>query len=214
MSPSRVAWAGWIGVALFVGTTILGGCQWSGYSHVANYISESLAAGTPHGAVLRWLGVVPAGVLFAAFAWGALRLVPPSPAARIGLHVLAVAYGLGTVVCAVFPCDFGCGRFSATVSVTQVIHNLAGLVTYLTVPAAILVLGVAARHWPDGRRVAAAGLGCGAVAAVGALLFLANYESPVAGLLQRLTEGAILVWIAFAAAWLHRLPAPSAPVRV
>lgn len=203
MSRSSVYWAGICGGGLFVAACVLGAQPFGGYSHVSNYISETYAVGTPHGKLLRFLGYIPAGLLLAAFARGARSLVPPSMGARAGFLCLGLFYGLGTVVCSLFPCDPGCGRLSSgNTSASQLIHNLAGLLTYLTVPLALIVLGLAARKWPGGKNVAAAGLVCGAVAVAGATLFLGNPASPVAGLVQRVTESAVLGWIVICARYL------------
>lgn len=77
--------------------------------------------------------------------------------------------------------------------------------TYLTVPFALSALGIAARNWPGGKNVAAAGLICGLIAVVGATLFLGNPASPVAGLIQRLTESAVLGWIVICVCYLKHL---------
>jgi Protein of unknown function (DUF998) len=197
-------WTGITGVSLFILTCVLGGWQFDDYSHIAQYISETYATGTPHGPLLRFLGFIPSGLLLALFAWGAHRLLPPSGAARAGFLGLGLCYGLGTVVCSLFPCDPGCGRLSpSNASPSQLIHNLAGLLTYLTVPLALIALGVAARKWPGGRFVSLAGIVCGVTAVVGALLFLGDPTSTVAGLIQRLTESAILAWIVICAAYLR-----------
>ena len=205
MTRSQTFWAGIFGVVLFVVTCALGGWHIEGYRHVAQYISETYAAGTPHGRWLCFLGFIPAGLLLTAFAWQARRLVPATLPASAGFIALGLFYGLGTVVCSLFPCDPGCGRLSSdNASASQLIHNLAGLLTYLTVPATLITLGVTARKWPGGKTVARAGLICGVVAAIGAVLFLGNPQSPVAGLVQRITEAAILTWIVICAFYLRR----------
>lgn len=192
------------GVAWFVATVVCAGWGWADYSHLANYISESQARGTPHGTALRYFGSLPAGLLLALFAWRTRALVPASAGARFALAVLAFGYGLGTAVCALFPCDYGCGRLGGSASAAQLIHNLAGLLTYLTVPPALIFLGATARGWPGGKVVSLGGLGGGLIALTGALVFLGDLQSPFAGLVQRLTEGAILAWFALCAWYLRK----------
>lgn len=209
MARSLTCWAGISGVALFVITCVLAGRQVEGYSHVSQYISESYARGTPHGEMLRFAGFTPAGLLIAVFAWRARWLVPRSAVAQMGFLILGIFYGLGTVVCRVFPCDPGCGRLSSgNVSASPLIHPLAGLLTYLTVSFALLALAGPARQWPGGKRIAAAGFTCGAIALGGASLFLTHTNSPVAGLVQRITEAAVLAWIVICA--LSLVPRPLA----
>jgi hypothetical protein len=211
MSPVKTFWAGIIGVGLFVVTTAVGGWQFADYSHVSQYISETYAAGTPYGRWLRFVGFIPAGLLLAVFAWGAMQLVPRSSATRVGFWCLGLCYGLGTVVCSIFPCDAGCGRLSGDASFSQLMHNLSGLITYLTVPFALIILGVAARKWPGGKFVAAAGVACGLVAVVGAMLFLGDPVSRVAGLIQRIVESAVLGWIVICALYLRGRRAGNQP---
>jgi hypothetical protein len=108
-----------------------------------------------------------------------------------------------TMMTVVFPCDFGCGRLPTEVSVSQWVHHLVGLVTYLTVPPALLWLGATARHWSPVRAVAWAGWWGGAISLVGAWLFLVFRDAAIAGLLQRITEGAVLVWVLIVAVALN-----------
>ena len=192
-------WTGIGGVGLFVAACVIGGWRLPGYSHVANHISEAYATGTPLGVELRFLGFIPAGILFAVFAWGARRIAPKSAVATAGFLILGFFYGLGTSVCGLFPCDLGCGRLGGRPSVSQLIHDITGLATYLTVPAGLILLGVAARGWPGGQRVARAGLVGGTVAVVGALLFLGDVRGSFAGLFQRIVESAVLLWIVIGA---------------
>lgn len=204
LSPRTTSWLGFAGVAWFVATVAGAGWGWADYSHLANYISESQARGTPHGQALRTVGALPAGLLLAIFAWRARALLPASPAASLGFAVLALGYGVGTVLCALFPCDYGCGRLGGSASAAQLVHNLVGLLTYLTVPAALILLGATARRWPGGKVVSLGGLGCGLIAVTGALVFLGDLQSPFAGLVQRVTEGAILTWFVLCARYLHQ----------
>lgn len=198
-------WAGIGGAGLFVAACVIGGWLLPGYSHVTNYISEAYARGTPHGVELRFFGFIPAGGLLAIFAWGAWRRAPKSALASLGFLSLGLCYGLGTAVCGFFPCDLGCGRLGGRPSVSQLIHDLTGLATYLTVPAGLILLGIAARGWPGGRRVARAGLVGGTVAVAGALLFLGDARGPFAGLFQRVVESAVLLWVVLAAHYFRRL---------
>ena len=60
---SLAAWSGVVGVAASLVAAILGGLQFSDYSHLSNYLSEAYAVGTPYGAWLRFGLYVPSGLL-------------------------------------------------------------------------------------------------------------------------------------------------------
>ena len=191
---------GLFGPLLFVTASIVGGLLIPGYDPIAQFISESYAMDTQHGVALRFFGFLPSGLLIAVFAWCATRCVPPSRQARIGFAGIGIFYGLGTVTTVFFPCDAGCNKELIDPSAAQLIHNLSGLLTYLTVPVALLLLGMAARTWPHGARISRMALVLGALALVSAWMFLADPGSPVAGAIQRIAEGCILLWIV-ACAW-------------
>jgi len=195
MVRSLAALSGILGVLLFIAATIIGGLQSPEYSHVRQYISETYATGTPWGEALRYYGFIPSGFLIALFALFAMRSLPGSRQATIGFLGLGLFYGSGTVVCSVFICDAGCGRDLTSVSESQLIHNAMGLLTYVTVPPCLLLLGVAARGWPNGHGVSRAGSILGGIALMFVGLFLFAPGSPYAGLVQRVIEGAVLAWI-------------------
>lgn len=201
MHPKFASFCGLAGAGLFMATALVGGWLLPGYNAYRQFISESYALGTPYGPVLRFAGYLPAGLLMAAFAGLAARALPKSAAAGLGFAGLGIFYGLGTVAVSFFPCSAGCGKAGGPPELTQIIHNLLGMLTYLTVPASLLLLGLAARRWPQGAFISVAGFACGA----GAFLFAGGIASPAAGLFQRLSEGCILGYIILCSVYLWRL---------
>ena len=111
-----IFWTGILGVVLFVGTTIWGGLQFTDYSHLHQFISESYASGTMHGESLRWYGFIPSGVLLAVFAFLYPKILPKSKLLLGAFFGLGIFYGLGTVVTSIFPCDMGCDLKNPSVS--------------------------------------------------------------------------------------------------
>lgn len=195
MERRLVFLSGTIGVALFVLTTVVGGALFPGYSHVEQLISESYAHGTTYGPWLRFLGYLPSGALFAVFAWAATRVFAARKYTLIGFAGIGIGYGLGTVLAAFFPCEAGCQMDGSASSISQMIHNLSGLLTYLVVPAALVVLGVRLRKRPGLERLGWSALACGFLATFGFILLIEISDTGYVGLAQRFTEGCILWWI-------------------
>ena len=83
MAGIKASWIGFLGVVFFISATILGGLQFSNYSHVSQLISESYAIGTPYGVQLRYLGFIPSGIFITAFAFLAIKNLPKSTLTQI-----------------------------------------------------------------------------------------------------------------------------------
>jgi hypothetical protein len=196
---------GLLGVLFFISATMLGGLQFPAYSHISQLISESYAIGTPYGIPLRYLGFLPSGIFMAAFAFYAARALPKSLAATFGFIGLGIFYGMATVIVSFFPCDEGCGKELVDPSLSQFIHNLTGLFTYLIVPVSLLILGVAARKWSNGKYVSYAGLACGLTAMLFVGILSSDLHGYFAGLYQRIIEGSILAWIVVCSVYLGTL---------
>lgn len=195
MNKQLTFWSGISGVVFFVCSSILGGFQFSDYSHVSQFISEAYAIDTPYGTTLRFFGFLPSGILMAIFAFSAPKHFPKSTVTKIGFAGLGVFYGLATVIVSLFPCDKGCNKQLLDPSTSQLIHNLTGLLTYIFVPFCLLLIGLGLRKTQSGKSVSylaiAAGLNC--ILFIGILISdpLTHYG----GLYQRIIEGSVLFWI-------------------
>jgi hypothetical protein len=188
-------WAGILGVVVFVGEAIIGGLQFERYSHVRQFISETYASGTPWSDALRFGGMLPAGVLFAVFAFTSASKLRVPRRGMIGFIAFGVFYGLGTVATAFFPCDFGCDPGQADPTISHIIHFASGMLTYLFTPFCLLLIGLAAKRWPQAAVLSGTFLACGAIMLAGvASLFLFPVDG-LLGLNQRIIEGAALVSI-------------------
>jgi hypothetical protein len=205
MHGIKASWFGLLGVLFFISATILGGWQFPSYSHISQLISESYAIGTPYSIQLRYLGFLPSGIFMAAFAFYAARTVPKSTPATFGFIGLGIFYGIATIIVSFFPCDKGCGNELVDPSLSQLIHNLTGLMTYLIVPLCLLMLGVAARKWANGKYVSYAGIGCGLTAMLFVGILSSDLHGNFAGLYQRIIEGSILAWIVGCSVYLGTL---------
>lgn len=164
-----------------------------GYSHVANFISELGASGTPYGSLVSLAGFLPVGLLLAAFLLLAAPFVRVRGTSRAGYWLLlsqAVAY----VGVAFAPCDAGC---PAEGSAIQQLHNLLSLLTYVAAGVGLFMLASA----PSLSRTAKVAL---VLAGIGWLLAFFLMLSPGLaewrGLIQRGAEAilwGVVLFIAF-----------------
>ena len=195
MKGVMASWFGFLGVLFFLSSAILGGLQFSEYSHISQLISESYAIGTTYGLQLRYLGFLPSGIFIAAFAFYAASVLPKSTFSKLGFTGLGLFYGIATIIVSLFPCDKGCNKEFADPSLSQLIHNLTGLLTYIVVPISLVILGIAAKKWANGKYLAYTGIVCGLTAILFVGILSSDLHSKVAGLYQRIIECSILVWI-------------------
>ena len=184
--------AGIAGVIFFVASTLIGGLQFDGYSHIKQFISETYATGTPWGPPLRWLGFIPAGLLLAVFGFATAHRYWSNKPLRFGMLGLAVWYGLGTIVVSFAPCDFGCDPEQASPSTAHVVHFVVGALTYLFTPPSILLSAHGASREAHLRSTRPFLVATGLLMLTGAVLLFTGRPEGALGLVQRITEGAAL----------------------
>lgn len=153
MSKLSVSVIGLLGVALFVIAAVVGALIIPGYSQLSQYLSESYAIDTKYGIYLRLLGYIPSGILILLFCFLAVTRLPKSKTCSFALKGIGLLYGGGTMLTAIFPCDSGCNKEMINPSIAQLIHSVSGLVTYITVPFLVLLLGFAALKWKDAKGI-------------------------------------------------------------
>ena len=185
-------YTGILGLSLFVASVFNGGHLIEGYSHLSQFISESYASNTEYGLYLRLLGFIPSGLLilwFSFFVANGFSAIANQSIAKVGLIGFGITYGLFTALASVFVCEAGCKGES----LNQMLHNILGLLTYLTVPIFILLIGKGLS-----KNVVTKSLGkkftiLGFICLVSVVLFFSFYDSNFIGLLQRLTEALFLL---------------------
>jgi len=192
MNSIKASWFGILGVIFFVTATILGGLQFSSYSHISQLISESYAIGTTNGVHLRYFVFIPSGILIAFFA---IKSLPKSKLTQIGFLGIGIFYGIATIIVSLFPCDKGCDKELVDPSLSQLIHNLTGLLTYMIVPICLIIIGIAARKWIDAKYVSYISIICGLTAMLFVSILSSELQPKFVGLYQRIVEGSILAFI-------------------
>ncbi len=153
-----------LGVLLFVIAVVLGGLQFEQYSHVQQYISESYATGTPYGPQLRYGLYIPSGIFMALFAFLSPSVLPRSGLVKWSFYGVGIFYGLATIVVSLFPCNAGCNPELINPSISQIIHNAMGALTYLIVPVFMVAIGIKAAKWANGTKLYKVSLFCGMTA--------------------------------------------------
>ena len=195
MSNKIIFFIGILGISLFVISSIVGGFLIENYSVTSQLISETYAIDTKYGLVIRSFGYIPSGILLTIFAFAGLKKFPHSNLIKIGFYGLGVFYGITTVIVGFFPCDSGCNKLFIDPSISQVIHNLAGFLTYLFVPISIVLIGIGLKKYPIYNRLSIQGITYGILSILFVYLLFSNPNSEYIGLYQRLIESVFIIWI-------------------
>ncbi len=204
MTTSKAFWTGIIAVSLFVFTTIIGGFLYPNYNHISQFISELYAVDAPNADTLRYYGYIPSGALFFLFAVFAIMETPKSFLRAVGFLGVGFGYGIGTIVCGIFTCDAGCNPEFINPTLSQMIHNLMGFVTYFIVPVSIFIIAIVSRKWKNGIAFSNLSFILALLSFIFVGLLNADLQSPYKGLIQRIIEGSILVWIVLCSFYLAK----------
>lgn len=165
-----------------------------GYSHLHQAMSQLGAVGAPTHTLSPWINNFPLALLFALFAWGLARRWQQSRLAQLSA-LLILLHGAGSLGTGWFACDTGCAP--VTPSLSQQLHNLSGLLMFLSLTlACVLWIGLG-RRLARSRGLAWWSLLCAVLAVVTVLLMARAAESGhLFGLYQRLNYGVALLWLA------------------
>lgn len=186
---------GILGVVVFVTTVIIGGYLFPGYSHLEQLISESYATGTAYEWPLRWYGFIPSGFMLMLFGFLAPLNFPKSSVLKMGFYGIAIFYGIATIITGLFPCDFGCNEDFVNPSLSQLIHNLSGTLTYFVVPICLLLVSLKLKTFISKSSISKILLALSLLAIVCTVILIVNHQMTYIGLIQRCIEGSILLWI-------------------
>jgi len=195
MKNKIIYFTGIFGVLLFISTTIIATFLNEDYNSFSQLISELTTTGVPNGKLLRWIGIIPSGILISIFSFLAISKFPNSKLSKIGFVGFGIFYGIATIIVGVFPCDEGCSIDLNNVSSSQIIHSLSGLLTYIFVPLSLFLIGFGLLKFKEHRKLALITLSSAFVGAIFVALFFNIIESNFSGVIQRFTEAVFLCWI-------------------
>jgi hypothetical membrane protein len=178
---------------LIVGVT-LAGSLYPGYSQFNQALSELGASGAPTHFISPMINNYPLGVLFALFGASIVKEFPCSRFARF-TGALIVLHGVGSISAGYFSCDVGCSP--QNLSASQIIHNLSGLVMFLSLVIASGVWVYLGPKLLGSKALGFFSLLCTLLAIIVLLPMILAIESGFGfGLYQRLNYGASVVWVA------------------
>jgi hypothetical protein len=83
-------------------------------------------------------------------------------------------------------------------SISQIVHNMMGFLTYFIVPICVIGIGVKTRKWAGYNRFSIISLAIGFLSLIFVAILFMNPEGNLKGLYQRIVEGSILLWILYA----------------
>ncbi len=205
MSNKLLFLIGILGVTFFAVASFLGGFQFDNYDPISQYISETMAVDTPYGKSLRYFGYIPSGILLTIFGFVGFKKLPKSNLIKIGFWGIGIFYGIATIVISIFPCDKGCNKELINPSISQIIHNLTGLLTYIFVPISIIIIGIGLRKSKNYQGLSKFGI----IGGIICIVFVGLLSDPLtnyAGLFQRIIEGIFIIWIIACSIYIKRGP--------
>jgi len=178
---------------LFFGV-LLTALAYPGYSHLDQAMSQLGAQGSPTQGFSAWVNNLPLGVLFVLFAVGVMRQVRGSRLALFSA-VLIFVHGLASFATGYFACDQGCAP--AQPSFSQQMHNLAGLVMFLSLTLGSLLWAFVSRRLLGSRGFGLFSLACTVLAVATVVLMAQAVEAGHSfGLYQRINYGISVIWVA------------------
>ncbi|PYB78448.1 DUF998 domain-containing protein [Pseudomonas sp. LB-090624] len=182
-----------------------------GYDHLQQAMSQLGAVGSPTHDWSPRVNNFPLAALFILFAWGLARRWQGSKLALLSAG-LVLLHGLGSLGAGWFPCDQGCAP--AQPSTSQQLHNLSGLLMFLSLTLASALWAWLGNRIAGSRPLALFSLACVILAIVTvALMGQAAQSGQLFGLYQRLNYGVAVLWVAGLAWASLRRPAVS-PLRM
>lgn len=197
MNKKALFWFGILGVLLFTFTTIIGGILNRNYSFISQFISELYAVEAPNADTIRFYGYLPSGLFFILFSFFLNTTLPKSAVKTLGCILFGFGYGFGTIICSIFNCDVDCNPNFINPSLSQFIHNTMGMLTYLFVPIAIFCIGIYLRKLNSFLFISNFSIVIAIVSFLFVIVLNCNIQSPYKGIIQRVIEGNILLWIIY-----------------
>ena len=188
---------GIIGCLLFIITSIIGGYLYPNYNHISNLISETYAVDATYNHQLRYFGYIPSAIFTGIYLIYFNYKTPKSSLKTLGCFSILISYSLGTIICAIFNCDAGCNPDFINPSISQIIHNLTGFLTYLVMPFSMFLIGLEFKKIGDLDFYKKC-LVLFVISFVFFCILMNNHKSDYIGLIQRVIETTFILWFVFA----------------
>lgn len=205
----RLLLGGLFGPLLFALVVVGSALMRHDYNHITQFISELGATNTPNAALMNYLGFVFAGVLILLFGV-ALRQVLPHHWTMRAASIFVILFGAGIATSGIISCDAGCPQGEGTPQ--NIVHNIIGPLTFLSLIIAAAVFGFGARNLAPWRSLWRYSM----FTALMGFTFLATLAGSLdphdpTGLWQRLLLITLFLWCAVIA--VHAFRFSQSPVR-
>ncbi|WP_372865137.1 DUF998 domain-containing protein [Spongiibacter sp.] len=177
---------------IFIGV-VAAGAMYPGYSHVDQALSELGAQGSPTHVLSPLINNYPLGILFIVFGASLVNSFSASRLARL-TGILIAIHGVASILAGYFPCDIACNPEQP--STAQIIHNLSGLVMFVSLVSASGIWVYLSNHLYASARLRWFSLLCTAAAVIALVPMVTAIESGSGfGLYQRINYGASVLWV-------------------
>jgi hypothetical membrane protein len=172
---------------------VIAGSMYPGYSHFEQALSELGAAGSPTHLISPFINNFPLGILFILFGVSSISFSENSRLAGF-TGILIATHGVASISAGLFSCDVGCNPKSPSMS--QIIHNISGLIMFLTLVVSSGVWMYLGKRLYESKRVAWFSFLCTLIAVMALLPMVMAVQSGTGfGLYQRINYGASVVWV-------------------
>lgn len=178
--------------------SIYAGTARPGFSHRTQFLSELGERGAVASSAFNYLGLLPTGLLLLVFGVG-LAHAFRSQRPLIATGALIAVHGVFRSVAAAFPCDLGCRPLTPTT--TQLVHNAAAGLAFLSLTAAVFTAGAWMLKSKRNRMWMILTYALGMSAVLFQILLIFHHEGPT-GLYQRIALGGLQLWVSLMATYL------------
>lgn len=209
MSYKKIKYLPIVSIIWLFATAFIGGINYPHYNHITQFISELGANGAPNNLIINYLGLTLTEVFLIIYFVFLLKNYRLNKISRIGIYILLL-YCLLLIIGALFPIEY---EFSTeTYSLSQTIHSIAGGLAYLMGIVGIIVLSIGYKIFSDDNKILIYGLVLSTISII-CLTFLIE-ENELDGLIQRLLEASIYLWIILFSLKFNYVPTNTPPVNI
>lgn len=161
------------------------------YSPWSNTLSELGATGSPHQKAVAWYYFLPLSIAIMVFVILGPSVITFVTQDRLVWGLLGLV-GAGYWVAAVFPCDHGAPMMG---SVSNKIHNVAGLLEYLGAGFGLILMGVEPLNHSTLPQISVYLILSGSVILLSLVMMILPPFTSIKGLVQRLAEASFFTWM-------------------